>query len=78
MNRLHTRLQEISFELLDVNEFGVPQADELDVKASRWIQKGVKVERHKPRKKGRRMAQLKGTDDRGMFWIDSEKVPPEE
>ena len=47
MNRLHTRLQEIAFELLQVDEFGVPQADELDVEASAAIQKFVKAERHR-------------------------------
>ena len=67
MNALHLSLTEEAFRLKEAGK----------VKEAAWILKYIHFERHKPKGTRKERVQIQGTDDRGVFWIDPEKIPPE-
>ena len=67
MNALHLSLTELAFWLI---QEGKPEE-------AAWIQKYIHYERHKPKGKRKKRVQIQGTDDRGVFWINPERLKDE-
>lgn len=67
MNELHRHLQALAFQLLQTGE-------DLDARAAAWIQKHVKADRQRSRRKGKRKVRLADHGKGGEFWLDADRL----